>query len=640
MSLKNPKRALVITVAAFVVATPAAPAGAVRDDPVTSAIVVLKDQVDPGGIKEPGRHRRRAALERALRARADSGQRGLLSLLRARRSQGLVSAVTPLWIVNGVAVTATRSVLSELAARPEVRAVRPDLKIQAPVLTTSGVPAEPNLTRVSAPALWDLGYRGQGVVVASLDTGVDATHPDLAGRYRGGANSWYDPNGEHPSTPIDVSGHGTATMGVMVGGDAGGTAVGMAPDAKWIAAKIFNDRGTATASGIHLAMQWLLDPDGNPDTADAPDVVNNSWTGSAGGCTLDFQPDLRNLRAAGILPVFAAGNFGPTAGSVYSPANNAEAFAVGATDNADALDPSSGRGPSPCASAAAPRLTAPGVNIRTTDLYGQYVIASGTSLSAPHAAGALALLFSAYPDLDVDRQAAALQNGAADLGVAGLDNDYGYGRLNALAAYQWLASAPNFTLAVTPSSRTALVGGSAAYTATVGAMNGFTGPVTLSVSGLPAGATGTWTPPTVPGSGGSQLTVSTPQGVAPGVYPLTITGSSGGLSHSIQVTLVVSAGDFAISASPATQSVTRGGSASSTVSLSVSGGFSGSVSLSATGLPSGSTASFSATPVTAPGTSRLTVRTTSSTARGTFTVIVTGVAGPLSHRASLTLTVR
>mgnify|MGYP000538239624 CR=1 FL=1 len=74
----------------------------------------------------------------------------------------------------------------------------------------------------------------------------------------------------------------------------------MAPDAKWIAAKIFNDSGAATTTGIHLAFQWLLDPDGNPATADAPNVVNASWTMSAAGCNTDFQPDLQSLRAAGI----------------------------------------------------------------------------------------------------------------------------------------------------------------------------------------------------------------------------------------------------------------------------------------------------------------------------------------------------
>ena len=79
---------------------------------------------------------------------------------------------------------------------------------------------------MNAPALWDRGFRGQGVVVANMDTGVDATHPDLAAKWRGGTNSWYDPNGQHPTTPTDVSGHGTQTMGVMVGGNAGGSSVG------------------------------------------------------------------------------------------------------------------------------------------------------------------------------------------------------------------------------------------------------------------------------------------------------------------------------------------------------------------------------------------------------------------------------
>ena len=170
------------------------------------------------------------------------------------------------------------------------------------------------------------------MVVANLDSGVDATHPDLAGRWRGGTDSWFDPYGEHPATPTDLTGHGTATMGIMVGGDAGGTSVGMAPGATWIAARIFNDSGMATATAIHAALQWVLDPDGNPATADAPQVVNNSWAYGSPGCNLEFQPDLQALRAAGIVPVFAAGNYGPGASTSVSPANYPEALAVGDTD--------------------------------------------------------------------------------------------------------------------------------------------------------------------------------------------------------------------------------------------------------------------------------------------------------------------
>ena len=172
-----------------------------------------------------------------------------------------------------------------------------------------------------------------------MDTGVDTTSPDVAAAWRGGSNSWYDPSGEH-ATPVDVNGHGTWTMGVMVGGATGGTSVGVAPGSKWIAAKIFNDHNQATTAGIHQSFQWLLDPDANPATHDAPNVVNDSWTMAAfGACDLEFQLDLQSLRAAGIVPVFAAGNSGPLGGTDFSPSNYPEAFAVGNTNATDTHRP-------------------------------------------------------------------------------------------------------------------------------------------------------------------------------------------------------------------------------------------------------------------------------------------------------------
>jgi subtilisin family serine protease len=621
----------------------AAPAAAKRPAMV-QAIVVLEGQVDPSTVRAPSRHQRQVALVRALRARAAAGQTGVLDLLRRRRAQGLVADAVPLWVVNAIAVTATPAVLAELARRADVRQVDPDRTIPAPAGTATGeTPVEPNVDAINAPALWSLGYTGQGTVVATMDTGVDGSHPDLAANWRGGTNSWYDPNGEHPSVPTDVNGHGTATMGVIVAGSAGGTSIGVAPGAKWIAVKIFNDRGRSTTSRIHQGFQWLLDPDGIPATADAPDVVNNSWTGAAGGCVLDFQPDLRNLRAAGILPVFSAGNYGPGAATVLSPANLPEALPVGAVDDAGVLDPASSRGPSACDQRVVPGLVAPGVGVRTTDLYGGYLDATGTSLAAPHAAGALALLLSAFPELSADRQQGALESTAVDLGAGGPDNAYGHGRLDVLAAYRWLSTAPDFTVGVAPAEATTTPGGSASYTASVAGVNGFTGDVTLALSALPGTQAGwTITPSVVTGgTGTAQITVGTSASIAPGSYPLTVTATSGGLSRTAAARLVVTAPppDFSLTASPASVTVLRRQTAVYPVSSTPVGGFADQVALSVTGAPSGSSVAFAANPVAASGSSTLRVTTGNQTPRGTFTLRVNGTSGALSHQATVTLIV-
>ena len=408
-----------------------------------TVLVELKSQADLDSIRGEKEVRQREVVER-LEAKADAAQEPLLARLARDKATGKVKKVVALWISNSVAVTATPGEIEALAARPEVAAITPNETIPEPVMPTATTATTPeaNLDVIGAPALWDLGITGSGVVVASMDTGVDAGHPDLSTRWRGGTNSWFDPSGEHPSVPTDRSGHGTWTMGVMVGGSAGGTAIGVAPDARWISAKIFNDRGYATTVGIHQSFQWLLDPDGDPTTPDAPDVVNASWSMADPGCYLEFQPDLQALLAANILPVFAAGNYGPNASTSVSPANYPEALAVGAATNSDAIYQYSSRGPSGCGEDpnTFPEVVAPGVGIRSTDLLGTYATATGTSMSAPHAAGTLALLLSTAPDLTTAEQREALTGSAVDLGPAGPDNDYGHGRIDALAAYEALKS--------------------------------------------------------------------------------------------------------------------------------------------------------------------------------------------------------
>jgi hypothetical protein len=150
--------------------------------------------------------------------------------------------------------------------------------------------------------------------------------------------------------------------------------------------------------------------------------------------------------------VFAAGNGGPYSNTSYSPANNPAALAVGATDNNDQIYAYSSRGPTTCGGSSGPfpELVAPGVNILSADLYGSYSTNTGTSLAAPHVAGGLALLLSAYPNLAADDQVNALTHSVVDLGASGPDDVYGYGRLDLLAALNWLEANPPSTPAPSP----------------------------------------------------------------------------------------------------------------------------------------------------------------------------------------------
>jgi bacillopeptidase F len=412
-----------------------------------SVIVTLSDKADIHLIKDIDRRLRRSKIITALKNKAEVTQRPLKMFLETRKARKIKS----FWLMNGMAITASASVIRDLTTSPEVAKIRLDEKIQVPkpIYELAAAP-EWNLVAIGAPELWALGFTGQGVVVANMDTGVDVNHPDLQTRWRGGMNSWYDPNGEH-DTPHDADGHGTATMGVMVGGDVGGTAIGVAPGATWIAVKIFNDLGQAPLSAVHQGFQWLLDPDGDPGTDDAPDVVNNSWgDDNVDECSLEFEPDIQALKAAGIAVVFAGGNSGPNPSTSISPANNPAGFAVGAVGQSLAVPSFSSRGPSACDGRIYPELVAPGVIIKTTDLsFGDspfYAFVSGTSIATPHMAGAIALLQNAFPQLTVPEIELALKQSAFDLGPFGPDNDSGYGFLDAKKAYDLILNpVPNIS---------------------------------------------------------------------------------------------------------------------------------------------------------------------------------------------------
>jgi subtilase family serine protease len=205
------------------------------------------------------------------------------------------------------------------------------------------------------------------------------------------------------------------------------------------------------------------------------------------------------------------------------------------------------------------------------------------------------------------------------------------------------APAPDFSMASTPASSSVVQGNGTTYSTTVTALNGYTGTVSFSSSALPSGASGSFSPTSVAGSGSTTFSVSTAASTPAGSYPITISGSDGTITHTNSVTLVVTAPvppDFTIAASPASASVGRNSSVNYTITITGNNGFSGATALSVTGVPASTTATFTPASVTGSGTSTMKITTTSSSPKGTFTLTVKGTSGSLSHTTTVSLTIR
>lgn len=203
-------------------------------------------------------------------------------------------------------------------------------------------------------------------------------------------------------------------------------------------------------------------------------------------------------------------------------------------------------------------------------------------------------------------------------------------------------AAPNFSISASPSSQTVTVGGKTTYTVSTSALHGFTGSESLTLAGLPSGASAAFSPTSITGTGTSTLTVTTSTSTPSGGYTLTIKGTSGSLTHTTTVTLVaaVATKNFTLSITPDSEGVTAGGKATFTVTTTAVNGFTGSVALTLAGLPSGAGGTFNPTSITGAGSSTLTVTTSTSTPVGNSTLTVTGTSGSLVHKAnSFTLTV-
>lgn len=426
-----------------------------------SYIVVLRDKADlAAAAATSDRIARGRFVYQALKAVADSSQRPLLDVIRAEAALGRVQRFRAFFSVNAIAVTSNEATLRRLAALPQVEQV-----VEAPVFSApqpiqgsaqSAVQSvEWNVAKVRAPEVWARGFTGQGIVVASLDTGVEYTHPALVGHYRGNLGggafdhnyNWWDATASCPSpAPCDDNQHGTHTTGTMVGGDGGANQIGVAPGATWIACKALLGSGAGIIFDLIECGDWLIAPwdlnHQNPNPDRRPHIVNNSWGLAFGGFPF-LQTMVNNWRAAGIFPAFAAGNNGPDCGSVSSPGDYVTSFATGAIDINDAIANFSGRGPS-AFGVGKPEVTAPGVNVRSAVPGGGYNAFSGTSMASPHTAGLVALLWSEYPNLVRDisgterkiRPAAVILNSTEACGGNGPtdhpNNTFGSGRIDAV----------------------------------------------------------------------------------------------------------------------------------------------------------------------------------------------------------------
>jgi subtilisin family serine protease len=445
----------------------------------TSLVILLADQADLRSaalVKDPDAQGR--LVYETLKDHADRTQAGLRAWLLAR---GV--AYRAYWAANALVVEGDRLLVDALATRPDVRAIEANTSVRGiedPAIaqgTSSARPAAPavaewGVQNVNAPQVWDLGFFGQGIVIGNQDTGIEWSHAALQPQYRGSDPvvvdhnyNWHDaihnaignPCGNDSPVPCDDNGHGTHTTGTTSGDDGLGNQIGVAPGARWIGCRNM-DRGDGTPERYMECFEFFIAPTDlsgiNPDPTLRAHVINNSWgcPPSEGCAPNTLATVVENAEAAGIFVVVSAGNSGPTCESVETPpAIYAASFSVGAYDAANNLAAFSSRGPVTvdASNRRKPDISAPGVAVRSSVRGNSYGLLSGTSMAGPHVVGAVALLWSARPELvrDIPTTRAVLQNSAqpnvlvvppqacgGTPSTSVPNNSFGYGRVDALAA--------------------------------------------------------------------------------------------------------------------------------------------------------------------------------------------------------------
>ncbi len=369
------------------------------------------------------------AEQNQVRAYAEVLQMHQQQVIKSIQQQGIAVEVRRRYsyLFNGLAVSTKLGNAERIEQLPQVKAVYPDYERRATL--------DESVPLIGAPQVWQMkdargqAVTGQGIRVAIIDTGIDYTHPDLGGDFGPGYKvvGGYD-FANDDADPMDDHGHGTHVAGIVA---ANGRLKGVAPDAQLLAYKVLNAQGGGSLSDIIAAIEQAANPDGDPTTDDAVDVVNLSL----GGPGDPDDPDSQAVDAAvdlGVVVVVAAGNDGPGYQSVGAPGVARKALTVGASDKTDHLAAFSSRGPIHKSWAIKPDVVAPGVMITSTvpvtgelGAPSRYRSLRGTSMATPHVAGSAALLKQLHPTwtpLDIK---AALMNTAEDLGVGVYDQGAG-----------------------------------------------------------------------------------------------------------------------------------------------------------------------------------------------------------------------
>ncbi len=463
-------------------------------------LIVLSSQANTGDAKHLSTKEEKASyVFNQLKTKAKETQSAIIGLLEEMNIPH-----QSLFIVNAIKANGNIDLIRTLASRTDVKKILDDAdqKFAGPVEWSadngSRQTIEWGIDMINADDVWALGYRGQGVVVGGEDTGYQWDHDAIKNQYRGYDASrdtvdhnynWHDaiheisvlsPDsinscGINIKAPCDDFGHGSHTMGTMVGLD-GDNEIGVAPESKWCGCRNM-ERGNGSPFTYLECFQWFLAPtdlnDENPDPSKSPAVINNSWgCPQSEGCDPSNWEILNeaviNLKLGGVVVVVSAGNDGSGCSSVTSPAAIYEAsFSVGATAENDTIAGFSSRGPVAVDSSfrTKPNVSAPGVHVRSVKLGGGYVRSSGTSMAGPHVVGLVALMISANPALagNVDLIEDIIEHtcvpkttdqNCGDIpGSQVPNNTYGYGRVDALAAVQAaLALVPTATINSNPNA--------------------------------------------------------------------------------------------------------------------------------------------------------------------------------------------